>query len=40
MFNHFTYSDCDQKCLEIIVLVNNIQRSPLKTVSPLGRPEM
>ena len=40
MLNQFTYSDCDQKCSEMIVLVNNFQRSPLKAVSSLGRPEI
>ena len=40
MLNQFTYSDFDHKSLEIIVLVNSFQRSPLKTISSLGRPEI
>ena len=40
MLNQFTYSDFDHKSLEIIVLVNSFQRSPLKTISFLGRPEI
>lgn len=37
ILDHFTYSDYDQKCLEIIVLVNNSQRSPLMAISYSGR---